>query len=117
MRRPVVATAVGGLLDTVVDGVTGRHVAPRDAAALASAIDALRMAPRRRAAYGRAARHLAESCYSSNWVAQRTAALYQAAAIRGYRPQPERDPGASDRAGRHDQADRAFRQGIPRRIR
>ena len=83
---PVVATAVGGLLDTVADGVTGRHVAPRDAAALASAIDALRLAPRRRAAYGRAARHLAESCYSSKWVAQRTAALYQAAAIRGDRP-------------------------------
>lgn len=78
---PVVGTAVGGLMDTVADGVTGRLVAPRDVAALASAIDALRLAPRRRAAYGRAARHLAESCYSWAWVAQRTAALYQAAAI------------------------------------
>ena len=36
---PVVATAVGGLIDTVVDGVTGLHVPPRDPAA-----------PRRRAA-------------------------------------------------------------------
>ena len=96
---PVVATAVGGLLDTVADGVTGRHIAPGDAAALASAINALRTAPRRRSAYGRAARHLAESCYSSTWVAQRTAALYQAAAA----IQRDRPPRAvsSNRLKRH----------------
>ena len=32
--RPVVATAVGGLLDAVEDGVTGVLVAPRDPVAL-----------------------------------------------------------------------------------
>jgi glycosyltransferase involved in cell wall biosynthesis len=33
---PVVATAVGGMLDTVADGVTGAHVPPKDPQALAA---------------------------------------------------------------------------------
>ena len=36
--RPVLATAVGGLVDTVVDGVTGRHVPPRRPDLLAAAM-------------------------------------------------------------------------------
>ena len=36
--RPVVASAVGGLVDTVVDGVTGVHVPPRDVGRLAEAL-------------------------------------------------------------------------------
>jgi glycosyltransferase involved in cell wall biosynthesis len=39
--RPVVATAVGGLLDAVEDGVTGVLVPPRDSVALRSAIKRL----------------------------------------------------------------------------
>ncbi|MGO1052313.1 glycosyltransferase [Crossiella sp. CA198] len=39
--RPVIATAVGGLTDTVVDGVTGLLVPPRDPDALARAIRAV----------------------------------------------------------------------------
>jgi glycosyltransferase involved in cell wall biosynthesis len=39
--RPVVATAVGGLLDLVVDGETGLVVPPRDPAALRAALDRL----------------------------------------------------------------------------
>ena len=39
--RPVVATAVGGLLDAVEDGVTGLLVPPRDPAALRAAIERL----------------------------------------------------------------------------
>jgi glycosyltransferase involved in cell wall biosynthesis len=35
---PVVATAVGGLLDTVVDGTTGIHVPPRCPTAIAEAV-------------------------------------------------------------------------------
>jgi D-inositol-3-phosphate glycosyltransferase len=76
---PVIATAVGGLLDTVVDGVSGRRVPPQDATALARELNALRLAPERRAAYRRTARHLAESRYSWARVAQRTAALYSSA--------------------------------------
>jgi glycosyltransferase involved in cell wall biosynthesis len=45
---PVVASAVGGLLDTVVDGVTGVHVPARDPDAAAAAVARLlRDAPRR----------------------------------------------------------------------
>ena len=36
--KPVVATRVGGLTESVLDGVTGVLVPPRDAAALAAAI-------------------------------------------------------------------------------
>jgi glycosyltransferase involved in cell wall biosynthesis len=39
--RPVIATAVGGLLDAVDDGVTGLLVPPRDPVALRSAIERL----------------------------------------------------------------------------
>jgi type III pantothenate kinase len=39
--RPVVASAVGGLLDAVDDGVTGLLVPPRDAAALRTALEQL----------------------------------------------------------------------------
>jgi glycosyltransferase involved in cell wall biosynthesis len=39
--RPVVATAVGGLVDDVRDGVTGLLVPPCDPAALRAAIETL----------------------------------------------------------------------------
>lgn len=39
--RPVVATAVGGLAETVIDGVTGSHVPPRRPDRLAAAADRL----------------------------------------------------------------------------
>jgi glycosyltransferase involved in cell wall biosynthesis len=45
---PVVAAAVGGLLDTVVDGVTGLHVPPRDPDATAAALRTLFADERRR---------------------------------------------------------------------
>jgi D-inositol-3-phosphate glycosyltransferase len=35
---PVLGSAVGGLLDTIVDGVTGMHVPPRDPGALAASL-------------------------------------------------------------------------------
>lgn len=40
-RVPVVATAVGGVPEQIVDGITGRLVAPGDPAALAEALSAL----------------------------------------------------------------------------
>jgi glycosyltransferase involved in cell wall biosynthesis len=52
--RPVVATAVGGLVDSVADGVTGDLVPPRDPAALGTALAALLADDDRRTAYGAA---------------------------------------------------------------
>ena len=54
--RPVVATAVGGLVDAVEDGVTGLLVPPDDAAALREAIERLLGDADLRARLGAAAR-------------------------------------------------------------
>ena len=50
---PVVGSAVGGLLDTVEDGVTGRLVPPRDPAAVAGAVAGLLADPALAARCGR----------------------------------------------------------------
>lgn len=61
--RPVVATAVGGLVDAVEDGVTGRLVAPNDRDALRTAVERLLADASMRERLGRAARdRLASSC-------------------------------------------------------
>ena len=58
--RPVVATRVGGLIDTVVEDATGVHVPPRDPEALAEALGALLARPGApRAATGAAGRRRA----------------------------------------------------------
>jgi glycosyltransferase involved in cell wall biosynthesis len=74
---PVVASAVGGLVDTVVDGVTGMLVPPRDPRALAARLEELRTDPARRRAYGRAALTRVRRLYSWDEVAAGTAAAYQ----------------------------------------
>ncbi|WP_328305879.1 glycosyltransferase [Actinomycetospora sp. NBC_00405] len=67
--RPVVAAAVGGLADTVVDGVTGHHVPAGDPAAVAAALGALRAHPRHARAFGRAGRRRAVAEYGWDRVA------------------------------------------------
>jgi D-inositol-3-phosphate glycosyltransferase len=76
---PVVASAVGGLTDSVVDGVTGILVPPRDPAAIADALGELLADPARRRALGRAGRDRMEHGYSWATVAARTADAYRAA--------------------------------------
>ncbi len=61
---PVVACAVGGLLDLVQDGRTGLLVPPDDSAALAAALRALADDPRRARAMGKAGRRLVQQRYS-----------------------------------------------------
>ncbi|MGR9091491.1 MAG: glycosyltransferase [Gammaproteobacteria bacterium] len=53
---PVIATAVGGNVDAVIDGETGLLVAPHTPAAIAAALVALASDPARRAALGQAGR-------------------------------------------------------------
>jgi D-inositol-3-phosphate glycosyltransferase len=74
---PVVGSAVGGMLDTVVDSVTGALVRPRDPVALAEAVGPLLESPSRRAEFARAALERVRGCYSWNRVAADTAAVYQ----------------------------------------
>ena len=56
MGRPVVASAVGGLLDAVEDGVTGLRVPPGDVPALRAALERLLGDAELRARLGAAAR-------------------------------------------------------------
>jgi glycosyltransferase involved in cell wall biosynthesis len=58
-ERPVVATAAGGALEIVVDGVTGVLVPCGDPGALAGALRSLFADPRRREAMGKAGRERA----------------------------------------------------------
>ncbi|HEX3752919.1 MAG TPA: glycosyltransferase [Streptosporangiaceae bacterium] len=74
---PVVASAVGGLSDTVVDRTTGWLVPPRDPAALAVALRALLADSAQRAAMGAAGRDRVEQWYAWPRVAAQTEAVYQ----------------------------------------
>ncbi len=73
---PVVASAVGGLLDTVVDGVTGIHVPPRSPERLAEVLRALLGDADLREQLGRAAVERARTRYSWSQVADATLATY-----------------------------------------
>lgn len=73
---PVIVSAVGGLIDTVVDGVTGLHVPPRDPAALAGALRTLRDDPQRRIAMGAQAVERVGARYSWARVAKETLGVY-----------------------------------------
>jgi glycosyltransferase involved in cell wall biosynthesis/phosphoheptose isomerase len=73
---PVVASAVGGLIDTVVDGRTGVHVPPRDPERLAAELATLLPDPQRRAAYGRAGVARARRLYDWNRLAATTLDVY-----------------------------------------
>ncbi len=73
---PVVAYAVGGFTDTVVDGVTGHLVPARDHRALATTLRKLLRERSRLMAYGTAAVDRARSCYSWRRTAEQLGRLY-----------------------------------------
>jgi glycosyltransferase involved in cell wall biosynthesis len=73
---PVVASAVGGMSDTVVHGATGVHVPPRRPDVLALALRNLLGDPVRCQAYGIAGLDRARARYSWNRIAQETLAVY-----------------------------------------
>ena len=73
---PVVASAVGGLTDTVVDGLTGDLVPPRDPRSLGMALRRVLGDPVRRFAYATAALDRARQCYSWKRAAEQLSAVY-----------------------------------------
>jgi glycosyltransferase involved in cell wall biosynthesis len=75
--RPVVATAVGGLVDSVADGVTGDLVPPRDPGRLGAVLAALLADPERRAAYGAAGIARVRARYRWSRVVADTEAVYR----------------------------------------
>ncbi len=75
--RPVVATAVGGLVDAVEDGVTGTLVPPRDPEALRHALQTLLRDEELRRRYGAAARDRARRELSWAAATHATIAAYR----------------------------------------
>ena len=75
--RPVVASAVGGLLDAVDDGVTGLLVPPRDPPALRAALERLLEDPELRERLGRAGREKAEQELSWDAATRATISAYR----------------------------------------
>jgi glycosyltransferase involved in cell wall biosynthesis len=75
--RPVVATAVGGLQDSVADGVTGDLVPPRDPERLGEVLAALLADDERRAAYGAAGVRRARARYRWSRVVADTENVYR----------------------------------------
>ena len=74
---PVVATAVGGTPEVVVDGVTGLLVPPRNSEALAQAIAQLLADPELRRRMGQAGRERVEQLFSVEQMVRKTEALYE----------------------------------------
>jgi glycosyltransferase involved in cell wall biosynthesis len=73
---PVVASAVGGMLDTVVHDVTGRLVAPKSPADVADAVNHLVREEFLRQSLGAAGRDRARSRYSWDRIAADTLRIY-----------------------------------------
>ena len=89
MARPTVATRVGGMIDSVIDGKTGILVNPEDPQDLARGIVELLRDPERGAALGRAGRALMLERFTLERTVPELAALYRrqrVAARRAYRP-------------------------------
>jgi len=85
---PVIASAVGGHLDTVVDGRTGVLVPPRDPDTLARRLRELLDDPERRAALAAAAAERARSRYGWDRIARDTELLYLRVLAAGARARP-----------------------------
>lgn len=74
---PIIATAVGGNLDAVVDGESGLLTPPREPGALGAAILALASDPAKRRAMGLAARARTLAMFSQNACVTRYDRLYR----------------------------------------
>jgi glycosyltransferase involved in cell wall biosynthesis len=98
---PVVASAVGGLVDTVVHGATGLHVPPRSPERVAEAVRELLADEDRRRALGEAGLRRVRARYGWTRIAGATLRVYQGdlagaaeAAEAGRRPRRRRRAGA-----------------------
>ncbi len=76
-ETPVVASAVGGIQEVVVDGETGFLVPPADPKALADKINLLLRDPDLARQYGQAGRRRVEQHFSWSSIADKTLQMYQ----------------------------------------
>lgn len=77
LRKPVVATRVGGILEVVQDGQTGYLVPPRDPQALATAVIRLLQDEALRRTFGEAGRRRVAACFTAERMAAHTLQTYQ----------------------------------------
>jgi len=83
---PVIVSSVGGLVDTVVDGITGLHVPPRAPRVLAQALNALADDPARRAMLGKLGAERVRARYSWSRIAVETLEVYRGLVARAAEP-------------------------------
>jgi L-malate glycosyltransferase len=81
--RPVVASRVGGLAETVVNDVTGLLVPPRDPARLAAAIEQLALNPAQAEAFGLAGRRRVIAQFSINTHVSAMHSIYEHVLLAG----------------------------------
>lgn len=93
---PVVVSAVGGHLDSVIDGVTGLQVAVDRPLDLARRVRALLAEPTRLAALGIAGADRARSRYSWERIARETLKVYQRLLPAAEVAEPESDEDSAD---------------------
>lgn len=97
---PVIATAVGGLRTTVVDGVTGYLVEPDAPAMLAARLAGIARQPRARQVLGEAGRQRANRLYTWTQVCDRLCEVYARACAEGGALVDALDVSLTDAAGR-----------------
>lgn len=90
---PVVASAVGGMIDTVVYDSTGVHVPPRDPERLGEVLTSLLADGERRERFGRAGVERTRRLYDWNRIAAATLDVYARVARRASRPGRPSEPG------------------------
>ncbi len=98
--KPLIGSAIGGIVDVVRDDVSGIRVPPSDPPALAAAIVSLMDDLERRRALGEGARRLWEAEFSWAIIADRLIDLYESL-VNGDKPAPDavEDPTVVARAG------------------
>jgi glycosyltransferase involved in cell wall biosynthesis len=75
---PIVATAIGGNVELVQDGVNGRTFGTGDDTSLANLLAEYADRPAMRVEHGRASRAIAQECFSLGAMTQRYTAVYGA---------------------------------------
>lgn len=94
-RKPVVASAVGGIPEVLTNGLDGLLVPPADPAALADACIRLACSPKLRARMGEAGRRTVEERFSLDAMVRQIEAVYDEELVRAGALPPERAPARS----------------------
>ncbi|HET7082084.1 MAG TPA: glycosyltransferase family 4 protein [Candidatus Limnocylindria bacterium] len=94
-RKPVVASAVGGIPEVLTNGIDGLLVPPADPAALADACIRLACSPELRARMGEAGRATVEARFSLDAMVRQIEEVYDEELVRAGALPPERAPSRS----------------------